>query len=103
MKWTKVVIIALLLLILYQVTIGPGKSFMADLKTSQGSAAAGGPKSIFGLKNKLDCVPGAFNPKSAYYTKSLTPGGLCGDEDFVRNQERDYVIEGGIGGPLLAK
>lgn len=76
---------------------------MRDLSTSQGDAASKGPSSIFGLKNSLGCQPSGYNPDSAYYSKSLTPGGLCGDEDFVRNQQRDYTIEGGIGGSLLSK
>jgi hypothetical protein len=31
----------------------------------------------------------------------MTPGGLCGDEDFVLSQMRDYSIANGIGGSLL--
>jgi hypothetical protein len=103
MKVSKVVMIALLLLILYQVTMRPGRSFMADLTSSAGSAASSGPGSIFGLKNSLKCTASGFNPSSSYYSKSLTPGGLCGDEDYVRNQQRDFTIDSGIGGSLLTK
>lgn len=105
MKSTKIVVIALLLLILFQVTIGfGGRSYMgAGLDTMQGKGASSGPSSIFGLKNSLKCQPSGYNPDSSYYSKSLTPGGLCGDEDFVRNQQRDYTIQGGIGGSLLSK
>ena len=104
MKPTKIVMIALLLLILYQVTFGASRrSYMRDLDTVQCAAASKGPKSIFDLKNSLGCQPSGYNPDSAYYTKSLTPGGLCGDEDYVRNYQRDYTIEGGVGGSLLAK
>ncbi len=103
MKPTKIVIVALLLLILYQVTFGTSKSYMRDLTTSQGAEASKGPRSIFGLKNSLECQPSGYNPDSSYYSKSLTPGGLCGDDDYVRNQQRDYTIEGGIGGSLLSK
>jgi hypothetical protein len=104
MKVTKIVMIALLLLILYQVTMGRSVSRMgADLDTVQGSMAASGPSSIFGLKNKLSCVAGGFNPNSSWYSKDLTPGGLCGDNDWIRNQQRDFEIKGGIGGSLLAK
>jgi hypothetical protein len=42
-----------------------------------------------------------FNPNSAYYSKDLTPGGIEGDMDFVRGQQRDYTIERGIGGSIL--
>lgn len=103
MKSTKIVMIALLLLILYQVTFGGSRSYMRDLVTTQGDAAASGPKSIFGLKGSLACQPSGYNKDSSYYTKSLTPGGLCGDEDYVRNQQRDYEIDSGIGGSLLTK
>lgn len=103
MKPTKIVMIALLLLILYQVTFGGNRSYMRDLDIVQGSAASKGPKSIFDLKNSLGCQPSGYNKDSAYYSKSLTPGGLCGDEDYVRNQQRDYEIKGGVGGSLLAK
>jgi hypothetical protein len=95
--------IALLLLILYQVTMGRGVSHMAMLDTTQGSMAAAGPSSLFGLKNKLSCVAGGFNPNSSFYSKDLTPGGVCGDADWIRNQQRDFEIKGGIGGSLLAK
>jgi hypothetical protein len=103
MKVSHIVIIALLLLILYQVTMRPGRSFMADLGITSGSGASSGPDSIFGLKNSLKCTVGGYNQNSAYYTKSLTPGGLCGDEDYVRNQQRDFSINSGIGGSLLTK
>jgi hypothetical protein len=102
MKVTKIVIIALLLLILFQVTMGRGMSRMA-LSTTQGPMAAAGPSSIDGLSNKLGCVAGGFNPNSSWYSRGLTPGGLCGDNDWVRNQQRDFTINGGIGGSLLAK
>ena len=104
MKPTKIVMIALLLLILYQVTFGSsGRSYMRDLSTTQGGAAASGPASILDLKTSLGCQPSGYNKDSAYYTKSLTPGGPCGDMDYVRNQQRDYEINDGIGGSLLEK
>lgn len=101
MNAVHVVIVALLLLILYQVTFSR-KSF-ADLDTVQGSMASKGPASIFDLQHKLKCVAGGFNPDSSFYSKSLTPGGFCGDSDWVRNQQRDFEIKGGIGGSLLSK
>jgi len=54
--------------------------------------------SIFDLKTSIECVPGS--PQSAYYTKSLTPGGICGDQAFVR-KSADAKIIGGIGGSLI--
>ena len=97
-----IVIIGLLLIILRQV-LGRGISGYADLTTTPGAGMSSGPASIFGLKNDISCTASGFNPQSAYYSKSLTPGGWCKDMAFVRNQERDYTIDGGIGGSLLSK
>ena len=55
---------------------------------------------IFSLPTDLKCVPGP-SATAAYYTKDLTPGGICGDQDFVRSQAEDYKIVDGIGGSLL--
>jgi hypothetical protein len=57
-----------------------------------------GEASIFDLEHSIDCVPGS--KKSAYYTKSLSPGGICGDQAFVR-KSADAKIIGGIGGSLI--
>lgn len=57
-----------------------------------------GEGSLFDLPHSLDCVPGS--KQSAYYTKSLTPGGICGDQAFVR-KSADAKIIGGIGGSLI--
>ena len=77
-----VVIIGLLLLILRQV-LGRGISgYGADLTTTPGAGMSAGPSSIFGLKHDISCTASGFNPKSAYYSKSLTPGGWCKDMDF---------------------
>lgn len=98
MKVTKIVIIGLLLLILFQVTF-PRVSGFRELTTE---TSRGEPSGLFKLKSDLGCTASGFNPKSSYYSQDLTPGGLCGDGDFVRNQERDFKITGGIGGSLLA-
>jgi hypothetical protein len=95
-----IVIIGLLVIILLQV-MGRGVSGF-DLVTTPGKGLSSGPSSIYGLKHDVKCTASGFNPDSAYYSKSLTPGGWCGDMDFVRNQERDFTIEN-IGGSLLAK
>lgn len=98
------IIIGLLVAILYILIQGRGGSSYepAPLVTTAGSAAAGGPKSIFDLKVGLDCVAGP-SKDAAYYSQGLTPGGLCGSGEYVRDQERDYVIADGIGGSLLEK
>ena len=94
------VIIGLLVIILLQVA-GRGVSGF-DLVTTPGEGLSSGPSSIFGLRHDIKCTAGGYNPNSAYYSKSLTPGGWCGDMDYVRNQERDFTIEN-IGGSLLSK
>lgn len=61
-----------------------------------------GPQSIFDIRPDIKCTPGP-SENSSYYSNGLTPGGLCGDGDFVRGQMRDFDIENGIGGSLLEK
>jgi len=55
-----------------------------------------GPQSIFDLPYKLECVPGP-DPTTSTYTRGLTPGGVCGADQWVVNQA-NYTITGGIGG-----
>lgn len=57
------------------------------------------PESIFDLDYDLSCVPGPQSTAS-YYTKDLTPGGICGASEWVA-QQADYKILDGIGGSLL--
>ena len=61
---------------------------------------AGEPSEMQNLSYKLECVPGPQETASPY-TKSLTPGGICGIQDFV-NAQATYTITGGIGESLLA-
>jgi hypothetical protein len=65
-----------------------------NLETSEEA----GPTSIFDLEHKIECAPGS--PESGYYTKALTPGGICGDQKFVKDSA-DAKIIGGIGGSLI--
>ena len=64
------------------------------------TSSASNFKDIFSLPYSVDCVPGP-TAKCSYYTKDLTPGGICGAQEFVRSQAEDYKIVGGIGGSLL--
>lgn len=57
-------------------------------------------KGMMDLPYKMDCVPGPQAGASPY-TKSLTPGGMCGIQEFV-NARSNYVITGGIGESLLS-
>jgi len=47
----------------------------------------------------MGCVPGPTK-EAAYYTKDLTPGGVCGGQALVAAQA-EYSILGGIGGSLM--
>jgi hypothetical protein len=55
--------------------------------------------SLFDLEIRLECAPGYTSEGSAY-TKSLTPGGLCGAQKLV-SDHAGYAIEDGIGGTLI--
>ena len=55
-------------------------------------------KSLFDLENKVECTPGYKD--GSPYTKSLTPGGLCGAQGLV-SDTAGYEIEDGIGGSLI--
>lgn len=99
--FSRLVIFGLLLAILYMLVKGRSSNYMGSpLDIVMGAGAKAGPDSIFGLKNDVKCVPGP-NADSAYYTEDLTPGGLCGDQEYVRNQMRDWSITSGIGGSLF--
>lgn len=54
--------------------------------------------SIFDLENKVECTPG--RKEGSPYTKSLTPGGLCGVQKLVADLA-GYEISEGIGGSLI--
>jgi hypothetical protein len=60
------------------------------------------PEALFDLKNELDCTAGP-SEKAEWYSQDLTPGGLCGVNDFVRSQMKEYSIADGIGGSLLER
>jgi hypothetical protein len=106
MKFSKVVthaiIIALLLAILYQL-MTPRSSYSMMTPGDLSIKGTGKEPSAFGdLRPSLSCVPGP-EQNSSYYTMGLTPGGVCGDMNFVSSQMKDYSIADGIGGSLLDK
>jgi hypothetical protein len=55
-------------------------------------------KTIFDLESKIECTPGRKDGSA--YTKSLTPGGLCGAQKLVSDLS-SYEISEGIGGSLI--
>jgi hypothetical protein len=77
-------------------TVGPS-IVSSDLMVK---SDVGEPSEMQDLPYRLECVPGPQEGASPY-TKSLTPGGYCGIQEFVKSQA-DYVITGGIGESLLA-
>lgn len=56
-------------------------------------------KSVFDLEYKLECAAGQ-SAQGSIYSKSLTPGGLCGAATLV-DEQASYGIEDGIGGSLF--
>lgn len=66
--------------------------------TTAGEAPVGGLNS---LPYEAKCTPGKQD--GAYYTKNLTPGGICGDQAYVNKAMHGYRIESGVGGPLLGQ
>ncbi len=98
-------IIGLLLAILVILVQGRGSTSTFEpspLVTVAGPNASADPKSIFDIKPALNCVPGP-SETADYYTSGLTPGGLCGGSEYVRDMQRDYAIADGVGGSLLEK
>lgn len=103
---TNAIIIGLLVAILVMLVKGQktsGFSSGAPLVVTPGpQVAAAKPSDLFAIKPSLDCTPGP-SEKAAYFTSGMTPGGLCGDQDLIHDQMRDFAIADGIGGSLLEK
>lgn len=101
--FTQAVIIGLLVAILVLLVQGRGSTYVAaPLETKPGPEASSGPTSLTEIPTSLECTQGPAE-NASYYTRGLTPGGLCGDGDMVRSQIRDFSIENGIGGSLLER
>jgi len=97
------IIAGLIIVIVILLRQGNVSSFATtDIVTQPTTSAATSVQNIFDIRPSLDCTPGPAE-QASYYTNGLTPGGLCGDGEFVRGQIRDYSIENGIGGSLLEK
>ena len=90
----------IIFLVLLTIT-GLGKRCHEKYMMSPTSVTTSGtqePSGLFNLPYNLDCTPGANN--GAYYTKDLTPGGLCGGQTYV-NGMANYKIMDGVGGSLF--
>ena len=91
-----IAVVFLLLCVLMM--LSPRRSMYQPRPVNLETSEEAGATSIFDLEHKIECVPGS--PESAYYTKSLTPGGICGDQKFVKDSA-DAKIIGGLGGSLI--
>jgi hypothetical protein len=94
------VIIGLLLLIIFRLSSRPS-TFILRPSEMVTTGTGMSPSALFDMKPDLNCVPGPAN-RASYYTMGLTPGGLCGDGNWVHDQQRKWSIQSGIGGSLLA-
>jgi hypothetical protein len=100
-----VVVFLVLAFLLYKMVRGGSSYTLSPSIGSSGLMLSGSniddePSDMTGLPYRLECVPGPQDSASPY-TKSLTPGGYCGIQEFVRAQA-DYQITGGIGESLLS-
>jgi|LauGreDrversion2_5_1035112.scaffolds.fasta_scaffold28905_3 hypothetical protein len=92
-KFLILAVVAALLFFLYQRSkkVAGYKMHGADItiktKTEQ---------DLFALPYKLGCVPGSGEEGESTHTKGLTPGGMCGIQNVVRDYG-SYEITGGIG------
>jgi hypothetical protein len=98
-KLSPVLMIALLLILALVVFRGFGSKSEYRLSPTSISINAKSTGSLSNLPSKLECVPGPTKDAS-YYTRGLTPGGICGAQKEVADQA-DYSITSGIGGSLL--
>ena len=64
------------------------------------TTTAGTISDFFDAPYELACAPSA-QEGGAYYTKDLTPGGLCGGQAIVNKLMHQYTITDGLGGSLL--
>ena len=79
-----------------------GRVGMYNLQPIDLGATYTNTQDINALPNDLSCVVGP-GQSSGYYSRGLTPGGLCGDQKLIREQMRGYKILAGVGGGLLEK
>lgn len=104
---THAVIIGLLVVILVLLVKGARSGYQqgsggSEVTIQPGPMVSKDPKTLFEIQPNIECTPGP-SEKADYYTMGLTPGGLCGGSQMVRDQMRDYALADGIGGSLLEK
>jgi hypothetical protein len=94
-----VVLVLILIVLLFKRVSGYTLSPSIESSPLKLTTKIGDDESMMALPYKLECVPGPQETASPY-TKSLTPGGFCGIQEFVK-AHADYKITGGIGESLL--
>lgn len=95
-----VVLIAIVVIVIVTSLAKSGYALAPQDISIQQDKTGGQADSIFDLSYDVKCVPGPQDT-AASYTKSLTPGGFCGDQKWVAAQA-NYVITDGIGSSLLS-
>ena len=90
-----------LVLIIFRLTSGYHSSINSLELKVEAAPGSGDEFAIQNLPSDIKCVPGP-QEGADYYTRSLTPGGICGGQTYV-NASADYKITGGIGGSLLER
>lgn len=92
--------LALLVILMFMNCGATRSTYVLAPREMMVTAPAQSASSIFDLKYDLSCVPGPTDTAS-YYTKDLTPGGICGAQEWVAQQAEGYTITDGIGGSLM--
>ena len=89
----KLILYAIIAMLLFFILGGQTSGYITgrDLMTTEDAGSTG---SIFDLACSSDCVPGEKD--GDYYTKDLSPCGMCGAQKFV-NSNFKYKITGGFG------
>ena len=95
MKYLAWIIVAILVLCLFNTTIVIGSNYR-PIVTNQGDKAP----DMFAHHGSLKCVPGP-SKDGAYYTD--TYGGICDDQNYVHKLGHEYAVTDGIGGSLLSQ
>jgi len=88
------IVIIIAIVIILQVLRGPRSGYaLHEISIKEKNT-----DSLFGGAYDLKCVPGG--EQGDYYTKGLSPGGMCGIQKTV-SEQAEYEMVGGIGEPLI--
>jgi hypothetical protein len=100
-NWVCIAITVVIILVLFRITSGYKNDLnYLDIQV-EAAPGSGDEFAIQNLPSDIKCVPSS-EETADYYTRGLTPGGICGGQKYV-NASADYKITGGIGGSLLER